>query len=273
MIALYCDTHDIRDRIEDSLSASRLHPADSRDGFERLLGSASVGIAGLLQCSDEDVAWLRKTVSHGLVGPSCVVVTPLSLRRLQRLRRIESTRFHVVWAEEAGDRLGRVLAKINPWHHDPLLLLGRRLIRDHPLHPCLVRALKHVCRLSEDEDRSPPAPSVEVLARQYATVRPDTFRRYWREQMPLRCPPKRLLSWALLLWAVRQRTRAKWAAIADEAGVRRRTLERHASNLARCTLTAASREPAMVQGLFQDWVAEVSVTDQDSTTVMVATPM
>lgn len=261
MIALYCETTDMRNRIEGSLSASRLRPAESRDGFEQLLGTASVGIAGLRQCSDADIAWLRETVANGLAGPSCVVVTPLSLKRLQRLRRIESTRFHVVWAEEAGDRLGRVLAQINPWHHDPLLLLGRRLVRDHSLHECLVNAIEHICRLSPVEDSGPPTASVEDLARWHARVPPDTFRRYWRAQMPLRCPPKKLLSWALLLWAVRQRTRAKWAAIADEAGVRRRTIERHAANLAGCPLTAASHDPEMVQRRFQEWVAEVSVTD------------
>ena len=247
----------MRDRIKGSLSDVDLTSTGGRDAFQSLLQRASVGIAGMGRCSDTDVTWLARMFAPDLAGPSGIVVTPLSLERLQRLRRIDSGRFHVVWAEEAPDRLHHVLGQIDPWHQDPLRALGRRLVRDHSLHRSLVQAIQHVCKLSAEPDPGPPVASVTELARR-ADIPPDPFRRYWRDQMPLRCPPKRLLSWAILLWAVRQRPKSTWSAIADEVGVRRRTLERHAVALAGCTLAAAGHSPARVRSRFQEWVAEVS---------------
>ena len=88
---------------------------------------------------------------------------------------------------------------------------------------------------------------------------PDTLRRYWREEVPLRCGPKQLLSWSLLMWAIRQRSDLKWDVIAQRAGVRRRTLERCSSRLLGCTLAEATRDPDAVQRRFREWVAEMSL--------------
>ena len=258
MIAMYCDTRDMRERIEGLLTDVELRSAERPDGFQDLLQGAAVGIAGMDRCSDADVDWLRGSFALGPSGPSCIVVTPLSLTRLQRLRAIESTRFHVVWAEEVKERLGTILDQIDPAHLDPLRHLGRHLVRDYPLHKALTRGISQICRLSDDPECGPPKNSVSELA-EYAGVAPDALRRYWREQMPLRCRPKELLNWALLLWGIRRRSAASWAAIADAAGVRRRTLERAAMRLAGCTLATAARHPDLVRRRFSEWVAKVSL--------------
>lgn len=257
MIALYCETHDMRLRIEGSLVGADLKTTESREAFREAMGDASVGIAEVRECSDADVAWLRTVFGQTLTGPSCIIVAPLSLARLRRLRRVESSRFHVVWAEEAGDRLLSVLDRVEPWHRDPLRLLGHRLLCNCSLHWSMVKAIKYICNLSDDPSTRTPKNSVTDVARD-ASIPADAFRRYWKTEVPLRCSPKQLLSWKVLLWAVRQRSEAKWDTIAGRAGVRRRTLERHSRRLAGCTLAVASRDPELVERRFEEWLTEVS---------------
>ncbi len=261
MIALYCDARDLRHRIDGLLADARLKSTDSRFEFQSLAAGASVGIAGLRSCSDADVAWLRTVFGQGLAGPSCIVVTPLSLPRLQRLRAVESGRFHVVWTQELASRLRHALGQVDLWHRDPLRLLGRRMLCDRSLHRSLVRAIEHICKLSKDVQSDPPANSVTNLANDI-DIGPEALSRYWRQEIPLRCGPKQLLSWALLMWAVRQRPEAEWLAIASRAGVRRRTLERSSVRLLGCTLSAAGRDPTLVKRRFRQWMAEVSKVDR-----------
>ena len=258
MIAMYCDTPDMRERIQGLLTGVDLKSAERLDRFRDLLQGAAVGIAGMEQCSDADVDWLQGSLALGPSGPSCIVVTPLSLIHLQRLRAIESSRLHVVWVEEINERLGLVLDQIDPAHLDPLQSLGRHLVSDYELHESMVRAISQICKLSEGLESDPPKNSVSELAA-YAGVAPDAFRRYWRNQVPLDCRPKELLNWALLIWGIRRRSVASWVEIADSAGVRRRTLERAAIRLAGSTLANAARHPRMVQRRFSEWVATVSL--------------
>lgn len=260
MIALYYEARDTRDRVERLLSDARVQSTESRTEFRTLLGTASVGIAGLERCTDADVTWLQTVMGQGLSGPSFVVVAPLSLGRLRRLRVVESGRFNVVWKGETESRLPEVLRKIEPWHRRPLVLLGRRLLSDGSLHPSLARAIERICGLSAVARAGPPTSSVSQLAENVG-VPSDTLRRYWREQVPLRCSPKPLMSWSLLFWAVRKRADSKWSAIADEAGVRRRTLERYSSGLAGCTLATAARDPDLLMRRFDEWVQKVSVAE------------
>ncbi len=258
MIAFYYETRDMRTRIKGLLAGAELQVTECRKTFQGLFGVASVAIAGLGECSDTDVAWLRAILGQSIGGPSCVLVTPLSLERLQRVRQIESNRCHVVWAEEIDDRLVDLVGRIEPWFRDPLRRLGHRLLRDHSLHWSLVKAIKRTC--GNGADSVPPPSSVGGLA-QHAKVPPDAFRRYWRTEVPLQCGPKEFLSWATLLWAVRQRPYAKWDTIARRAGVRRRTLERYSVRLTNCTLAAVGRDPGMVQRRFEAWVREVSAVE------------
>ncbi len=271
MIALYYETSDMRTRIEGLLAEAELQVTECRKTFHGFFGTASVAIAGLGEFSDADVMWFRATLGQGFGGPSYILVTPLSLGSLQRLRRIESNRLHVVWAEEIDDRLLDLVGRIEPWYRDPLQLFGHRLLRDHSLHWCLVKAINRTCKAVVGADSEPPPSSVVGLA-QHARVPADAFRRYWRTEMPIQCGPKEFLSWATLLWAVRQRPYAKWDTIAHRAGVRRRTLERYSVRLTECTLAAAGRDPAMVQRRFQEWVARVSV-DRSDTSPPVSVPV
>lgn len=257
MIAFYSETRDHGNRIERLLTNADVETTESRRAFRRMVQHASVGITSLKRCDDQDLEWLHAAFDHGHSGPSCVVVTPLSLARLQRLRRIESTRFHVVWFEEVEDRLVQLLDEIEPWHRDPLRLLGHRLLRDFSLHWSLVKAIDHICSVTANPPRTPPIHSVIELAERIR-LPPDTLRRYWREEVPLRSGPKKLQSWALLMWAIRQRSDLKWDTIAQRAGVRRRTLERSSTRLLGCTLAEASRDPERVQQSFREWVAKVS---------------
>ncbi len=272
MIAFYYETRDMRTRIEGLLAGAELQVTECRKTFHELFGVASVAIAGLGEFSDTDVTWLRAVLDQSIGGPSCVLVTPLSLESLQRVRQIESNRCHVVWAEEAADRLVDLVGRIEPWYRDPLRLLGHRLLRDHSFHWSLVKAIKRMCGTDIDPDSEPPPSSVGGLA-QHAKVPPDAFRRYWRTEVPLQCGPKEFLSWATLLWAVRQRPYAKWDTIAQRAGVRRRTLERYSVRLTNCTLAAAGRDPGMVQRRFEEWVAQVSAVDRSDTPAPVSNPI
>ena len=109
-----------------------------------------------------------------------------------------------------------------------------------------------------------PERSVRQLARKIG-IAPVTLSRYWRSEVPLKCGPKQLLSWAMHFWALRQRSEAGWDAIASRAGgragVERRTLERQGKRLAGCTLSEAWRDPELVRRRFREWVSEVSKVD------------
>lgn len=262
MIASYCSTHDLRRRIEGLLVGAELRSTNRRDEFQVLVPGASVGIACLHRCSDVDVdvEWLRSLFPPGLVEPACIVVTPLSLDHVQSLRRVTSNRVQVVWVEELDDRLLDALDQVDPWHADPVRLLGRRLLSDGSLHGSVVKAIEHICDLTDEPSPDPPTHSVQGLAR-VANVPSDALRRYWRKDVPLACGPKQLLSWRLLLWAVRQRSSTKWETIANRAKLQRRTLERHSRRLVGCTLTAAARDPILVKRRFQEWIEEVAKVD------------
>lgn len=260
MIMLYHESGAMRDCIERFLADAGTESTQCREEFRTRLHGAWVGIAGLERCSDADVAWLLDLFGRNFSGPSCVVVTELSIGRLRRLRRVESNRFHVVWREEVDIRLERVLDRIEPWHRDPMQVLGHRLLCDCSLHWSLAKALDHMCRLSTETRTQAPKSSVSDLA-SCARVPPDAFRRYWKRQVPLRCSPKQLLQWSVLLWALRERASHTWETVSRKAGVRRRTLERYSTRLTGYTLAVAALEPTVVRRRFEEWLADVSVMD------------
>lgn len=257
-IACYCRTPEMRTRIERLLAGTGLETTGSRAAFESLVEDASVGIAALTRCDSADVRWLRRTFDQGHCAPSCILVTPHSLSRFQRLRHIQSSRLHVVWADEADERLGRLLRQVEPWHRDPLRLLGHRLLSDFPPRSSLVRVIERICSVFAPTPPRPPPRTVADLARGVA-LQPDTLRHHWRNEIPLRCGPKQLLTWSLLFWGTRRRAHAGWDAVARQAGVRRRTLERTSVRLAGCTLAGTIREPDVVRRRFRSWVREMSV--------------
>ena len=101
-----------------------------------------------------------------------------------------------------------------------------------------------------------PANSVRELAAD-VNLSASTLSRYWREEVPLACSLKEFLSWAVLLWAVRERSRDNWNAIVDQAEARRRTLERSFARLAGCTLAEAAADPEHVTRRFHQRIESV----------------
>lgn len=136
--------------------------------------------------------------------------------------------------------------------------LGLRLVSDPSFRPSVREAIGRVCGLHDDAaaTRFVPASSVRRLALQI-NLAPSTLRQYWREDAPLRCRLKEFMNWAVLLWAVRARAGAGWDAVADEVGLRRRTLEVNVARMAGCTLAAAAEDPERVFGRFNEWVDSV----------------
>ncbi len=257
MIPLYHETPALRATVERLLGDAPLAPTDSRHRFGRLIADADAGIICLRGCTAADLKWLLTVASPGILAPPCIVITPLSIGSLQRLRGIEASRLHVVWTEEVDDRLVDVLAEIEPWYDDPLRLLGHRMLAASSPHRSVVAAVKRICNLSGGRSLGPPETTVIELASAVG-VSADTFRRHWREGVPLTCGPKLLLNWAVLLWAVRQRPKGKWDAIARQAGISRRTLERYGQQLAGCTLAEANCDPRLLKRPFREWAAGVS---------------
>ena len=247
----------MRRRVDDLLARMDLTTTGSREDFESLVEDAFVGIVALQGCSPADIAWLNTAFGHGHCAPSCILVTPHSIARFLRLRHIRSSRLHVVWAEDAEGMLRRILHRIEPWHRDPLRLLGHRLLTDSPPRGSLARAIDRICCVFAPPRPEPPPRSVADLARGVA-LHPDTLRHHWRNGLPLRCGPKQLLAWALLFWSIRRRVRTGWDDLARQAGVRRRTLERAGGRLAGCTLSELAGDPEGVRRRFRGWVRERS---------------
>lgn len=258
MVGLYCEKLETRRRLRRALASSDCRVTDCRKTFEDiLLGGAGVAVVGLEQYSDENIRWLRTlSAQGGPAGPSYLVVVPVSLEWVQWMRSPGDSEFQIVWAEEAHERLGRVVTRIDPWHQDPIRVLGRRLLADHVLHRSLARVLQRVCRTEVDDGALLPVTSVASLA-EHAGVNSRVLRRYWNTESPVQCTLKEFISWAILLWALRERRLDSWDTVARSVGLRRRTLERYCARFLACTLVVAGEDPRRVMRRFREWAAEV----------------
>ena len=213
-------------------------------------------VYGAATCSDADIEWLRS--ASGPLSPPCVVVTRISAESLRRLDPLRSGGLRVVWADEVESRLVEVLEELGRPSPDPMRRLGLRLLSDPALRPSLRETISRICGLHDDAaaTRFVPASSVRRLAGQ-VNLAESTLRQYWRQDAPLRCRLKEFMNWAVLLWAVRARAGAGWDAIADQLGLRRRTLELNYTRMAGCTLAAAAGDPERVARRFNQWVDSV----------------
>jgi len=258
MVGLYCEKLETRRRLRRALASSDCRVTDCRETFEDiLLGGASVAVVGLEQYSEEDIRWLRTLSARGgPAGPSYLLVVPVSLEWVQWMRSPGDSEFQIVWAEEAHERLTRVVARIDPWHQDPIRVLGRRLLASHALQSSLARVVERVCRTEVDDGSLLPVTSVASLA-EHAAVNPRVLRRYWNTESPVQCTLKEFISWAVLLWALRERRLDSWDTVARSVGLRRRTLERYCARFLDCTLVVAGEDPRRVMRRFREWAAQV----------------
>ena len=258
MVALYCEKPVVRRRLEEGLAGVDYRSTDCRSTFqELLLRGVGVGVVGLEEHNSADVRWLYAlSDACGPAGSSYVVVAPLSLEWLRWTRTLVGNRFHVAWAEEEPERLMRIVRQINPWRLDPLRLLGQRLLASDTLPGLLRPVIQRACRTGDDQFLLRPAISVAELAED-ANVNPRALRRHWTTDSPLACSLKDFLSWAILLWALREHGQGSWDTVARKLGLGRRTLERYSNRFMGCTLAVASQDPQVVMRRFREWVDEV----------------
>ena len=253
---LYCRDSDLGDRLERALAGVAFVRARSREALEAPPMHACAIVYGVAACSDGDVEWLRSGSGHLI--PPCVVVAHLSVDCLRRLYPLRSRRVQVLWADEAESRLVEVLEELERTDRGPMWHLGLGLLSDHAFRPSIRETISRVCGLHNDVSGAPfiPEHSVGHLAGQVGLAS-STLSRYWTRDVPLRCSLKQFLSWAVLLWAVRARSRNDWNAVAEQVGLQRRTLERNFIRMTGCRLTVVAEDPERVIRRFRAWVDSV----------------
>ena len=252
---LYCKDSELGDRLDRVLAGVAIERVSSRKALLTSPMSTCAIVLGTATCSDGDIEWLQSTV--GPLSPPCVVVPHLSVDCLRRLYPLRSDRLQVVWVDEAKSRLVEVLEEFRKVSRGPMWRLGLSLLSDYSFRPSVRETIGRVCGLHNAvETPFVPENSVSQLAG-HVDLAASTLSKYWREEVPLRCSLKEFLSWAVLLWAVRKRSRDGWDAIAVQAGLQRRTLERNFIRMAGCTLAAAAEDPERVVQRFNQWVDSV----------------
>lgn len=156
MIAVYCKCPQLLEHLRPPLRGVEVAWAEAWNDFAALLSDAKAGVYCTPDYTLDDSTSLRKVVGATVGGPSCVVVTPLSLERLQLLREMDRSWFEIVWAEEVADRLLIGLERAG-WHHDPLQVLAKRILASASPRPSVEKALRIACSL---DPKSPPPPPI-----------------------------------------------------------------------------------------------------------------
>ncbi len=260
MIALYCRPQAIREQIEQLLPANQCQPVDSRSEFHRALVRFGAGVFGALRFDRTDAEWIARLVDHSL-HVACVAVLPLSLEHLQSFRPILSDRLKVVWLEEAREQLSDIVRQTPGDHDNPLHRLALGVLTSRQLSPLAKKTLEEICcprpTLSDDMPLRPVPPrNMEDLAcRVHHSI--SGIRVHWREHIPLRCTPKKLMEWAMLMWAASDRVLPSASAQARYMGIHPRTLERICARLIGCRMSEARADPQAVRHLLEEWLDEV----------------
>lgn len=253
---LYCEDRELGRRLERVLAGLPVRRVSSRRALLAPSMDACAAVVGMAACSDEELEWLLSNFEP--LGPPCIAVAHLTIASVRRLYPFRSDRLRVVWSDEAESRLVEVLEEFRTVNRGPMWRLGLRLLSDHSFRPSVRETISRTCGLHDNGVYAPviPETSVRELA-DHVGLAASTLSRYWRMEVPLRCTIKEFLSWAVVLWAVRARARDDWNAVADQAGLQRRTLERAFTRLAGCRLTAAADDPERVVRRFGEWVDSV----------------
>lgn len=157
MIAVYCKCPHLREQLRPPLSGVEVVWTESWNDFTAVRSGAKAGVYCTPDYTSDDSVRLQKVVGASVGGPSCVVVTPLSLGPLQLLREMDRCWVQVVWAEEVGDHLLVGLQRAG-WHKDPLQTLANRILAGAKPRPQVEKALRIACGLDCSTGRSPPPP-------------------------------------------------------------------------------------------------------------------
>ena len=157
MIAVYCKCTQLLEQLRPPLCGVEVAWAEAWNNFAARLSDAEVGVYCTPDYTLDDSTSLRKVVGTTVGGPSCVVVTPLSLERLQLLREMDRSWFEIVWAEEVADRLLIGLERAG-WHNDPLQVLANRILASASAQPrpSVEKALRIACGLNQPKSTPPP---------------------------------------------------------------------------------------------------------------------
>ena len=238
------------------------HPVDtvpSRESVVETLDNASVAVVAFPAIGSAEAGWLRHTFRRCPGAPGCVVLTPLRIGSVQQLRTLDEDRFHTVWAEEAGDRLAKVVRKVAANGTDPIRILGRRIVRQPGLPPLLRDIVSHICRLSIGIRAPAPSSPPEFrsaardrlltsLGRQ-STGLASSLEQLWTDR-PLDRRSEQLFGWALLLHACGEGGRRSHAFL-DGLGLPRNTLDRCSAHLLGCL--RADQQSREVRLRFAEW--------------------
>ena len=156
MVAVYCKYPQVLEQLRPPLIGVDVEWTEVWDEFTVAMSDAEAGVYFTPDYTLDDSIRLQKVVGAAIGGPSYVIVTPLSLGRLQLLRKMDRSRFQVVWAEEVGDRLLIGLQRAG-WHADPLQMLANRILASAKPRPVVEKALRIACGL-DDRNLPPPPP-------------------------------------------------------------------------------------------------------------------
>ena len=153
MVAVYCECPQALEQLRPPLIGVDVEWTEVWDDFTAAMSDAEAGVYFTPNYTLDDSIRLQKVVGATVGGPSYVIVTPLSLGRLQLLREMDRSRFQVVWAEEVATRLLVGLQRAG-WHADPLQMLANRILASAKPRPVVEKALRIACGL--DHRNLPP---------------------------------------------------------------------------------------------------------------------
>ena len=146
MVAVYCKCPQALEQLRPPLIGVDVEWTEVWDDFTAAMSDAEAGVYFTPDYTLNDSIRLREVAGTAVGGPSYVIVTPLSLGRLQLLREMDRSRFQVVWAEEVANRLLVGLQQAG-WHADPLQMLANRILASAKPRPSVEKALRITCGL------------------------------------------------------------------------------------------------------------------------------
>lgn len=122
--------------VRDAVAPVQVRAARDRGAFRESLAESEVAILAVPALGREETEWVLHEVGRS-PGPELVIVAPLSIDALQHSRGLVPRGGRVVWAEEAGERLGPAVAAALGAGRDPTQALGSLILDSPGLRPLL----------------------------------------------------------------------------------------------------------------------------------------